>query len=159
MRIIGVSNVFRSTIAAFHAVCPITACQPPYNMLQRQIENDLLPWCRERSCLAHRLLAPDERTVQPASSPATMLPVPKMDVPKYPMFQGEEWQKNQDFVDELRAIAAETDVFARSRKSSSTGRCISSRASPSLLRAGPLTARPDSRQRGRDGVDHESNAS
>ncbi len=24
---------------------------------------------------------------------------------KYPMFQGEEWRKNQDFVDELRPIA------------------------------------------------------
>ena len=27
---------------------------------------------------------------------------------KYPMFQGEEWQKNQDFLDTLRPIAAET---------------------------------------------------
>jgi aryl-alcohol dehydrogenase-like predicted oxidoreductase len=26
---------------------------------------------------------------------------------KYPMFQGEEWQKNQDLIDELRTIAAE----------------------------------------------------
>ncbi len=26
---------------------------------------------------------------------------------KYPMFQGEEWQKNQDLVDRLRAVAAE----------------------------------------------------
>ena len=25
---------------------------------------------------------------------------------KYPMFQGTEWQKNQDFLDELRTIAA-----------------------------------------------------
>jgi aryl-alcohol dehydrogenase-like predicted oxidoreductase len=27
---------------------------------------------------------------------------------KYPMFSGDEWEKNQDFVDKLRAIAAET---------------------------------------------------
>jgi aryl-alcohol dehydrogenase-like predicted oxidoreductase len=26
---------------------------------------------------------------------------------KYPMFQGEEWQKNQDFLDQLREIAAD----------------------------------------------------
>ncbi len=26
---------------------------------------------------------------------------------KYPVFQGEEWRRNQDFVDQLRAIAAE----------------------------------------------------
>jgi aryl-alcohol dehydrogenase-like predicted oxidoreductase len=28
---------------------------------------------------------------------------------KYPMFQGEEWQRNGDFVDELRAIADDAD--------------------------------------------------
>src|SRR5262249_60876343 len=27
---------------------------------------------------------------------------------KLPMFQGNEWQKNQDFLDELRSIAAES---------------------------------------------------
>jgi aryl-alcohol dehydrogenase-like predicted oxidoreductase len=26
---------------------------------------------------------------------------------KYPMFQGDEWRKNQDLVDELRGVAAE----------------------------------------------------
>ncbi|MCP4513446.1 MAG: aldo/keto reductase, partial [Fuerstiella sp.] len=29
---------------------------------------------------------------------------------KYPMFQGDEWQKNQDFLDDLRAIADDIDV-------------------------------------------------
>jgi aryl-alcohol dehydrogenase-like predicted oxidoreductase len=28
---------------------------------------------------------------------------------KYPMFHGEEWHKNQDFLDRLREIAAELD--------------------------------------------------
>jgi aryl-alcohol dehydrogenase-like predicted oxidoreductase len=34
---------------------------------------------------------------------------PKDGRAKYPMFQGEEWTKNQDFVDKLRAIAAAAD--------------------------------------------------
>ena len=46
MRSVGVSNFTVEQLAAFHAVCPITAFQPPYNMLQRQIERDALPWCR-----------------------------------------------------------------------------------------------------------------
>ena len=29
---------------------------------------------------------------------------------KYPMFQGEEWQKNQDFLDDLRLIASEVNA-------------------------------------------------
>src|SRR5690606_4824174 len=33
---------------------------------------------------------------------------PKDGRQKYPMFQGEEWQRNQDFLDRLRPIAAET---------------------------------------------------
>jgi aryl-alcohol dehydrogenase-like predicted oxidoreductase len=45
-RSIGVSNFTVAQLAEFHAVCPITAFQPPYNMLQRQIEKDALPWCR-----------------------------------------------------------------------------------------------------------------
>jgi aryl-alcohol dehydrogenase-like predicted oxidoreductase len=35
---------------------------------------------------------------------------PKDGRQKYPMFHGEEWQKNQDFLDQLRPIAAEVDV-------------------------------------------------
>jgi aryl-alcohol dehydrogenase-like predicted oxidoreductase len=32
---------------------------------------------------------------------------PKDGRPKYPMFSGDEWHKNQDFLDQLRPIAAE----------------------------------------------------
>jgi aryl-alcohol dehydrogenase-like predicted oxidoreductase len=105
-RAIGVSNFSLPQLAEFHAVCPIAAFQPPYNMLQRDIERDTLPWCRERGIavciywpLMKGLLAGKltrEHAFQPRDGRA-----------KYPMFQGPEWQKNQDFLDELRAIAAE----------------------------------------------------
>jgi aryl-alcohol dehydrogenase-like predicted oxidoreductase len=32
---------------------------------------------------------------------------PKDGRQKYPMYHGDEWQKNQDFVDQLRAVAAD----------------------------------------------------
>ena len=44
-RTVGVSNVSLTQLEAFAAVCPIAAFQPAYNMLQRQIERDALPWC------------------------------------------------------------------------------------------------------------------
>ena len=76
-------------------------------MLQRDIEKDTLPWCRERGIavcvywpLLKGLLAgklPRDHVFRPGDGRA-----------KYPMFQGDEWQKNQDFLDELRAIAADT---------------------------------------------------
>lgn len=103
-RAVGVSNFTTAQLDAFHQVCPITAHQPPFNMLQRGIEADTLPWCVEhqvstvvywplmKGLLAgklardHVFAAGDGRA-------------------KYPMFQGDQWQKNQDFVDRLRQIA------------------------------------------------------
>ena len=46
IRTVGVSNLDVQQMEAFASVCPITAAQPPYNMLQRDIENDIIPWCR-----------------------------------------------------------------------------------------------------------------
>jgi aryl-alcohol dehydrogenase-like predicted oxidoreductase len=104
-RAIGVSNFNIEQLDAFHRVCRITAFQPPYNMLQRDIEQDTLPWCREHGVsvviywpLMKGLLA---------GKLARDHVFPQTDGrAKYPMFQGEEWQKNQDFLDRLREIAA-----------------------------------------------------
>jgi aryl-alcohol dehydrogenase-like predicted oxidoreductase len=46
-RSVGASNLTLAQLEEFATECPIAACQPPYNMLQRQIEADVLPWCRE----------------------------------------------------------------------------------------------------------------
>lgn len=110
VRAVGVSNV-RSVaqLAAFAAVCPLTALQPHYNMLQREIETDLLPWCRAhqvgvcvywplmKGFLAGRL-ARDHRWD------------PRDGRQKYPVFQGSEWDKTHDFLDRLRPIADEAGV-------------------------------------------------
>ncbi len=106
-RTVGVSNLSLAQLEEFHRVCPISAFQPPYNMLQRQIENDTLPWCRERGIavmaywplmkgLLAGKLAREHKFLGDGRN-------------KYPMYQGEEWQRNQDFVDELRRIAVECD--------------------------------------------------
>lgn len=103
-RSIGVSNVTLAQMKAFAAVCPIVAYQPVYNMLQREIEADTIPWCQEhgvavivywallKGLLAGKL-ARDARFENDSRR-------------KYPMFQGEEYQKNLDLVDRLRGIAA-----------------------------------------------------
>ena len=103
----GASNVSLAQLQQFAAVCPVTACQPHYNMLLREIENDILPWCQQHQVslviywpLMKGLLAgklPRDHVFDPADGRA-----------KYPMFQGEEWQKNQDLVDRLRNIGHES---------------------------------------------------
>ncbi len=107
---VGVSN-FRTIdqYEAFHAVCPITADQPHYNMLQREIEAARVPWCAAHDvavCVYWPLmkgflagkLARDHRWD------------PKDGRQKYPVFQAEQWTKTHDFLDKLRPIAAEAGL-------------------------------------------------
>jgi aryl-alcohol dehydrogenase-like predicted oxidoreductase len=101
----GASNCTLEQLRAFHAVCPLAAVQLPYNMLQRDIERETLPWCIQqrisvtaywplmKGLLAGRLT--DQRQIDDSDSRRN-----------YPMYQGEEWDKNQAFVARLREIAA-----------------------------------------------------
>jgi aryl-alcohol dehydrogenase-like predicted oxidoreductase len=104
-RAIGVSNVSLAQLEVFAAACPLAACQMHFNMLQREIEREILPWCRSREVamivywpLMKGLLA---GTMQRGHV------FPQTDSRhKYPMFNGAEFDKNLDFVDRVRPIAA-----------------------------------------------------
>jgi aryl-alcohol dehydrogenase-like predicted oxidoreductase len=47
IRAIGVSNFSVDQIARFRRVAPLHVLQPPFNLFERGIEADLLPYCRE----------------------------------------------------------------------------------------------------------------
>jgi aryl-alcohol dehydrogenase-like predicted oxidoreductase len=108
-RSVGVSNCSLAELEEFAAVCPVAAVQLPYNMLQRDIERQTVPWCHERGIavaaywpLMKGLLAGAigrHDTLDEADS--------RRD---YPMYQGDEWRKNHDFVDELRLVAESEGV-------------------------------------------------
>lgn len=105
-RAIGVSNVTVEQLEAFSSECPLTVYQPPYNMLQRGIEADTLPWCQEHNVsvlvywpLVKGLLAGHmTRETVFAKSDSRH---------KYRMFHGQEWEKNHALLDDLRQIAAD----------------------------------------------------
>jgi aryl-alcohol dehydrogenase-like predicted oxidoreductase len=103
-RCVGVSNLSVEQMGQFHAVCPVSAVQPAYNMLQRQAEQDVIPWCMERD-VSVVVYWPLLKGLLAGRLPRDHVFAPKDGRPKYPMFQGEEWQKNQDFVDQLRLVA------------------------------------------------------
>ncbi|WP_246117925.1 aldo/keto reductase [Adhaeretor mobilis] len=104
----GASNCTLDELQAFHAVCPLSAVQLPYNMLQRDIEKKTLPWCQENNIavavywpLMKGLLAgklPEDGQLSEGDSRL-----------KYPMYQGEELEKNQAFLRQLREIAEDAD--------------------------------------------------
>lgn len=47
IRWIGVSNFNVAQMKRVQAIAPITSLQPPYSMLRRDIEADILPYCQE----------------------------------------------------------------------------------------------------------------
>src|SRR5271169_5809872 len=49
IRVIGVSNFNPAQIEAFSKVAPVQTVQSPYNLFERAIEGDVLPYCRENN--------------------------------------------------------------------------------------------------------------
>lgn len=104
----GASNLSLGQLKEFQSVCPLAAVQPHFNMLQQEIEQDIAPWCRDnqislcvywplmKGLLAGKLARDHQFDERDGRA-------------KYPMFQGEEWQKNQDFLDDLRVIATDCE--------------------------------------------------
>ncbi len=108
-RSVGVSNFSVEQIDAFAAECPITAVQMPYNMLQRDIEQRTIPWCRERN-VAVIVYWPLMKGLLAGKLPRDHAFDVRDTRRNYPMYQGDEWQRNQDFVDRLREAAARSVV-------------------------------------------------
>jgi aryl-alcohol dehydrogenase-like predicted oxidoreductase len=49
IRAIGVSNFSPAQMKEFRKVAPLHAAQPPYNLFERAIDEDVLPYCRARN--------------------------------------------------------------------------------------------------------------
>lgn len=109
IRSVGVSNFSLAQLAEFYAICPISAYQPHYNMLQREIESSQLPWCIENN-VSVMVYWPLLKGLLAGKLPRDYQFDPKDGRRKYPMFVGEQWDKNHDFLDLLRPLAEEANV-------------------------------------------------
>ena len=106
IRAVGVSNLTTEQIAEFLEVCPIDANQPPYNLLQRDIEQHELPWCLRKGIatitywpLMKGLLAGKIRRGHQFDPADSRL--------KYGIFQGDHFERAQCLLDQLDLLAAE----------------------------------------------------
>ncbi len=103
-RYAAVSNVDANQLARFHAVCPVVAVQPPFNMLQQESWLAIRDYCGQHSIdsvcywvLMKGLLAGKlqrDHQFDPRDRRLT-----------YPIYQGEQWERSQDFLDLLRGLA------------------------------------------------------
>ncbi|MGC9157864.1 MAG: aldo/keto reductase [Terracidiphilus sp.] len=49
VRVLGVSNFSVAQMEEFRSAAPLGSNQPPYNLFERQIEDEILPWCAANS--------------------------------------------------------------------------------------------------------------
>ena len=103
-RAIGLSNASREQLERFAAVCPLSACQLHFNMLQREIEREILPWCM-REGVAMVVYWPLMKGLLTGTMHKGQVFPPSDSRHKYPMFNSAEFTRNLDFVDALRPIA------------------------------------------------------
>ncbi|HUG17403.1 MAG TPA: aldo/keto reductase [Planctomycetaceae bacterium] len=101
---VGVSNCSLEQLEEFSRVVLPHAYQPHYNMLQREIEESQLPWCIEHD-VSVMVYWPLMKGLLAGKLSRDHQFEPRDGRQKYPMFQGAEWHKNHDFLDELRTIA------------------------------------------------------
>jgi aryl-alcohol dehydrogenase-like predicted oxidoreductase len=109
IRHVGVSNFDAEQIAEFAKTRAVETLQPPYDLFRRDIEREILPYCRARDIgvlvygsLAHGMLtgALNERTeFGPGDWRASA-----------PFFKGEEYRRNLAVVKELERFAQELGV-------------------------------------------------
>lgn len=105
-RHVGVSNFDVAQMAEFARTRPVETLQPPYHLFRREIEREILPYCRAHDIgvlvygpLAHGLLtgALDEHSEFPPGDWRS----------EAPFFQGESYRRNVEVVRELERFASE----------------------------------------------------
>src|SRR3954466_13012329 len=121
VRHLGLSEAAPETIGRAHAVHPITALQTEYSLWTRDPEDEILPTVRELG-IGFVAYSPLGRGFLPAGPPGRAFPTGRCTRPAdfddddfrrhHPRFQGENFQRNLDLVERVRAIAEEKGCTA-----------------------------------------------
>lgn len=108
IRHVGVSNFGADQVAEFEKTRKIDGLQPPYHLFRREIEDEILPYCQQNGIgvlvygpMAHGLLSgkmsPDQELAEDDWRRGSDL------------FQGDNFRKNLEKVEELKKFAEERD--------------------------------------------------
>jgi aryl-alcohol dehydrogenase-like predicted oxidoreductase len=108
IRFIGLSEAGPATIRRAHAIHPVTALQTEYSLWSRDVEDEILPLCRELgigfvpySPLGRGFLTGQIQSFEDLAEDDYRRNSPR--------FQGDNFKKNLDLVERIRQIAAEKD--------------------------------------------------
>jgi aryl-alcohol dehydrogenase-like predicted oxidoreductase len=113
VRWIGVSNFNKEELEKCSAIAPITSLQPPYNLLKREIEADVYPYCIENKIgvIVYSPMASGLLTGAMSVERAKDLPQDDWRK-KNPAFQEPKLSQNLALAEVLRKIGAQRDRTA-----------------------------------------------
>jgi len=109
-KFIGVSEFGMQNIRAFHKICPITAVQQEWSLMNRDLEEELVPTCRELGIgiVAYSPLCRSLLSGQVKS--ASDLKEGDLRTSRYGRFAGTNLEQNASLVDEVSKLAADRGV-------------------------------------------------
>jgi len=107
IRYIGVSNFDVAQLKRIQAIAPVTSLQPPYSMLMRQIEEEILPFCLEHDIGVIGYSPMQNGLLSGLWTRARIASLPETDWRKNfnPAFKEPRLTRNLAFVESLRGIA------------------------------------------------------
>ncbi len=109
IRAIGVSNYDATWIEKAAAVAPLASLQPPYSLIQRKIEKEILPACRERG-IGVIVYSPLERGLLAGTVPPDRQFPPGDHRASHKFFTPENRRRMMDSLDKVRPIAEKHGV-------------------------------------------------
>lgn len=112
VRWIGVSNFSVGQLERARSIAPVTSLQPPYSLLRREIEPDILPYCRRHGIgvLAYSPMASGLLTGAWTRARHAALPEDDWRKHKNPLFQEPRFSGALAGVETIRGVAARHGV-------------------------------------------------
>ena len=153
VRWIGVSNHSVEQIKRLEKIAPVTSDQPPYSLLRRKIETDLLPHCEQRGIgvIVYSPMLSGLLTGAMTRERAANLPADDWRT-RNPEFREPKLSKNLELVERLRAVGArygrtpgEVAIAWTLRLPAVTGAIVGARnakQTEGVMRAGELKLTP-----------------
>lgn len=115
-KFIGVSEFSPKNLRTFHAICPVTTVQQEWSLMNRDLEDDLLPVCRElgigivaysplsRSILSDEVADAGKTTPQMSGDPDDVR------ASRYPRLNADNLPKNAEIARGVRALAKDRNL-------------------------------------------------
>jgi aryl-alcohol dehydrogenase-like predicted oxidoreductase len=110
VRWIGVCNFNLEELRSAQAIAPITSLQPPYSLIRRDIESEILPWCQQNGVgvIVYSPMASGLLTGAMTRERTAALP-PEDWRSRNPEFQDPKLSQNLALVDRLRVVGKHHD--------------------------------------------------